>query len=239
MASVTGTHTSSDHAHLIPVRRSSGTPDAVALVVHGGRSLSQAEVRGLQVAVLRLRPIASAIARADRNVAVYRLQLAVRGWNGTGASALRDGRWALAELRALHPGLPIVLVGHSMGARTSFRLAGDPDVIGVVGLAPWLPADEPIQQLTGVPVHIIHGTGDRIVPEKTTRPYLARLRSSGVHLEQIVLSGTGHGMLRRWREWNLLAADAVASIVTVAQADPAVSRDVSGPRSVDAADPVS
>lgn len=161
------------------------------------------------MAVLRLRPIAAAIARNNPAVAVYRAQLAVRGWNGTGASAVRDLRWAVGQLRSLHPGLPIVLVGHSMGARTCFRIADELGVVGVVGLAPWLPADEPIRQFAGVPVAVIHGTRDRIIPADTTLPYLTRLTRSGVAVNRTVLAGTGHAMLRRWRDWNALTAAAV------------------------------
>jgi predicted esterase len=203
---------SPDHAHLIRVRRrsSSPAPTAVALVLHGGRSMSDAPVRAFQVAVLRLRPLARAVARAHPEFAVYRLQLAERGWNGTGASAIRDARWALAALRAAHPEVPIVLVGHSMGARTCFRVAGDPNIAGAVGLAPWLPADEPIRQLAGVPIRILHGTSDRVVPESSTRPWLARLTAAGLAVDRTLLTGTGHAMLHRWREWNSQTASAVA-----------------------------
>ena len=173
--------------------------------------MSQATVRASQVAVLRLRSVASAVARTD-GVAVYRLQLAIRGWNGTGAAAMRDARWALAELRTRHPGLPIVLVGHSMGGRMSFRLGGDPDVIGVVGLAPWLPPDEPIKQLTRTKVSVIHGSRDRTISERSTRPFLARLAATGVAVDHTELTGTGHAMLRRWRVWHALTAAAVTSI---------------------------
>lgn len=209
MVVVTLLRQSPNHAHLRSVG-SAESPTAVALVIHGGRANSKAAVRAFQFAVLRLRPVASAIARTDRRVAVYRLQLAVRGWNGTGAAAIRDARWALSLLRESHPGLPIVLVGHSMGARTALRVAGDPDVVGVVGLAPWVPADEPIKQLAGIPVRVLHGAGDRIIPEPSTRQFLARLAQAGTIVDQTILAGTGHGMLRRWREWNQLTADAVA-----------------------------
>ncbi len=181
--------------------------------------MSTTPVRWFHGAVLRLRPVAKAIATADGDLAVYRLQLAIRGWNGAGVAAMRDLRWALDELRTAHPGLPIVLVGHSMGARTSFRLADEPVVVGVVGLAPWLPADEPVNQLRAAAVRIIHGTGDRVIPEHTTEPYLHRVAASGVTVDRTLLSGTGHAMLRRWREWHALAAEAVAKIVDRARID--------------------
>ena len=36
--------------------------------------------------------------------------------------------------------MPVVLLGHSMGGRTAVAVADDPSVVGVVALAPWLPA---------------------------------------------------------------------------------------------------
>ena len=159
------------------------------------------------------RELATAIAKSDRTLAVYRLQLAIRGWNADGGSALNDIRWALKTVQAAHPGRPVVLVGHSMGARLSLRAADDPGVIGVVGLAPWLPAVEPISQLQGVAVRIIHGANDRIVPERSTESYLGRAIAAGIDLDQVVLEDTGHGMLRRWSEWHECAAEAVADIV--------------------------
>ena len=189
---------SDDHAHLLPT----AVPDpvrGVVLVVHGGRSTSTAAVRWWQFASLRMRPVAAAIARRDRTLAVFRLQLAIRGWNGTGGAAQRDVLWAVERLRSRFPARPIVLVGHSMGARTALRMADLPGVVGVVGLASWLPPDEPLRQLTGVQVRLVHGADDRIVPEPSTQPWVARAVRNGLDLDHEVLERTGHAMVRRWR----------------------------------------
>lgn len=212
---VTFSLTSPGHAHL-HATGAPPNPTAVCLVVHGGRSVSDAVVAAHQFAVLRMRPIARVLARRLPTVAVYRLQMAVRGWNGTGASPTSDARWAVAALRSRHPGLPIVLVGHSMGARTSVRIADEPDVVGVVGLAPWLPADEPLAQLRGVPVRLVHGDRDRIVPEASTRPFVARMTAAGVDVQRTILTGTGHGMIRRWRRWNAETVSAVTALLRTA-----------------------
>lgn len=200
-------------AQLLPTQVPSA-PTGVALVIHGGSVRNLKSVRPLQVAVLRLRPVARSIARTSPDVAVYRLQLTVRGWNGNGRSAIADGRWALAEIARLHPGLPVVLVGHSMGGRIAMRLSGDPAVVGVVGLAPWLEDGEPLFAPTGLPVRIIHGTGDRIVPEQDTREFIARAIAAGVRIDKTVIAGTAHGMLRKWRRWHRLTAEAVASMIS-------------------------
>lgn len=188
-------------------------PSALCLVLHGGRSVSEAEVFAGQIAVLRMRPIARVLARELPSVAVYRLQLSVRGWNGTGATAVRDARWAVGVLRDLHPDVPLVLVGHSMGGRTAMRIADEPGVVGIVGLAPWLPADEPLAHLGDVVVRLVHGDRDRIVPEPSTRAFVARLLGAGIDVRRSVLPGTGHGMVRGWRRWNAEVVAAVAALL--------------------------
>ncbi len=210
---LSNTRLSPADAHLIAVHEPTN-PAGIALVIHGGRSMSNARVRPWQFAVLRLRPIAAAIGRIHPELAVFRLQLATRGWNAAGVAPIAAARWAMGELRAQYHGVPIVLVGHSMGARTSLRVADDPDVVGVVGLAPWLPPDEPITQLAGVPLRLIHGARDRIIPEPTTRPYLARVVDAGIEVDSSLLPGTGHAMLRRAADWNRLTADGVAAFVS-------------------------
>lgn len=220
---MTFSRTSPDHAHLIGMRSDgprTGGPAAICLVIHGGRSVSRAEVFATQVAVLRMRPIARALARARPALAVHRLQLAVRGWNGTGFAPVRDARWAVRTLAGQYPGVPIVLVGHSMGARTALRVADEPAVTAVVGLAPWLPPDEPVQHLVDVPVRLLHGDRDRIIPEPSTHRLIARMLAAGVDVEHRVLPGTGHAMLRRWRRWNDETVAAVTGLLDDPDAAP-------------------
>ena len=93
---------------------------AVVLVLHGGRANStEASPRG--AAYLRMVPFAAAVAAGHRDVAVWLLRYRVRGWNGPAEDPLHDARWALDEARRLHPGAPIVLIGHSMGGRVDHR----------------------------------------------------------------------------------------------------------------------
>lgn len=229
---MTFSRTSPDHAHLIGMRSTPACPGpmtAVCLVVHGGRSVSQAEVFAGQLAVLRMRPVACAVARARPDVAVYRLQLAVRGWNGTGFAAVRDARWAVRTLRERHPGLPIVVVGHSMGARIALRIADEPAVVGVVGLAAWLPPDEPLAQLRNVGVRLVHGDRDRIVAEPTTRTFLARMLTAGVDVRRTVLTGTGHAMLRDRRRWDAETVTAVGALLDRTRPHPAGPTGPTGP----------
>ena len=188
-------------------------PRAAVLVLHGGSPDSEAPTQWRNLAVLRLRPVAVAIARDVPNVVVQRLRFSVRGWNGTGAGALADGRWALAQLRAQHPGLPIVVVGHSMGGRVAAQLGADPDVAGLVLLAPWVPSGDPADQLAGVPVVIVQGGRDRSIPLSTTEPWIARAQNAPATLFRTVLPWAEHTMLLRFWVWHRLAAAGVRTVL--------------------------
>lgn len=157
------------------------------------------------------------IAREVPGVAVFRLRFGVRGWNGNGAGAVADARWALGELRSRHPGLPIVLVGHSMGGRVAVHIGGDEDVAGLLLLAPWVPSGDPAVQLAGVPVVLVQGGRDRSVPLPTTEPWIARAENAAAVISRTVLPWAGHTMLLRFRVWHRLAAAGVRTALAQAR----------------------
>jgi len=130
----------------------------VVVVVHGGQSVSTAPTSALQLAVLRMVPVAQAIRHRLRGsgAVVCRPRLLVRGWNGEKASPVADLSRVLDQIGASYGPAPIVLVGHSMGARAAFHVAGHPAVSAVAGLAPWLPPGEPVGQLAGRRVLALH-----------------------------------------------------------------------------------
>jgi dienelactone hydrolase len=208
--------TSSDGAVLSALPVSTGAGVAV-LVLHGGNADSFAATRSRDLAVLRLRPVAAAIARSNPSAAVYRLRFSIRGWNDNGDAALRDARWALAVIRRQMPGSPIVVVGHSMGGRVAVRAGGDVDVAGIVLLAPWTPSDEPAQHLAGVPVVVIQAGRDRVIPVATTRPWVSRALGCGARLSVTVLPWAGHTMVRRFWVWHRLAAQGVRQVLADAR----------------------
>lgn len=117
-----------------------------------------------------------------------------------------DLRQAIDEIGARFGDIPVVLIGHSMGARAAFRLAGHPAVTAVAGLAPWLPPEEPVDQLAGRRVLLAHGTADNITSPVETWAYAERARSvTGV--ATIEVRGGEHTMLRRAPLWHRMAAD--------------------------------
>jgi dienelactone hydrolase len=145
---------------------------------------------------------------------VARLRYAIRGWNGPDDPApVRDAEWALRQLTERFPGLPIGLVGHSMGARTALRVGGHPQVRGIVGLAPWVPAGEPVDQLAGRRVLLMHGTLDRITSPAATAAYASRSEAAGAAVSLVSATGESHAMLRRGQLWHALTARFVLSSV--------------------------
>ena len=200
-----------------PARSGKDPAVAAVLVLHGGSPDSVTPTQWRNLAIVRLWPVARVIARAVPRVAVHRLRFSVRGWNGDGASAIADARWALEQLRTLHPGLPIVVVGHSMGGRVAAQVGGDPDVAGLVLLAPWVPSGDPADQLGGVPVVIVQGGRDRSIPLATTEPWIAHAENAPATISRTVLPWGEHTMLLRFWVWHRLAAAGVRTVLSQAR----------------------
>ncbi len=137
---------------------------------------------------------------------VSRPRYRVRGWNGELASPVQDLGRRLDEIGARFGAVPVVLIGHSMGARAAFRVAGHPAVTAVAGLAPWLPPTEPVGQLAGRRVLLAHGTADRITSPGETWAYAERARSV-TEVATIEVRGGEHTMLRRAPLWHRLAVE--------------------------------
>jgi pimeloyl-ACP methyl ester carboxylesterase len=178
------------------------------VVAHGGKSVSTESTSPLELAVLRMAPLANAIRRALRGygVAVCQPRFRVKGWNGELASPVADLGGVLDEIGLRYADIPVVLIGHSMGARAAFRVAGHPAVTAIAGLAPWLPPGEPVDQLAGRRVLLAHGTADRVTPPAQTWAYAGRARSvTGVAV--IEVRGGEHTMLWRAPLWHRLAVE--------------------------------
>ena len=92
--------------------------------------------------------------------------------------------------------------------------AGHPTVRGVVALAPWLPGTEPVEQLAGRDLVVLHGTRDRTTSPRASarlrRP--ARRRSPDAPCA-CTCRGAGTACWRARRSWHRLTAAFVAAIV--------------------------
>ena len=190
-----------------------GPPQAAAVtgivvVAHGGQESSTEPSTAYQPAVLRMIPVAAAVrqALAGSGAVVLRPRFRIRGWNGALASPVPDLEQTLDDIRASYGPVPIVLVGHSMGARAAARAAGHPAVAAVAGLAPWLPPGEPVDQLAGRPVLLAHGTADRITSPADTWAYVERARAV-TQVAAVEVRGGDHPMVRRARLWHAIAAE--------------------------------
>jgi pimeloyl-ACP methyl ester carboxylesterase len=194
-------------------------PRAAVLVLHGGKAKSSAPVEAGQLAVRRMQPFVRDLAALGDDLAVARLRYRVRGWNATGDDALADVAFALAAIDARYGGVPTVLVGHSMGGRSALRSAGHPTVRGVVALAPWLPGIEPVAQLAGRDVVVLHGTRDRTTSPRASARFVERALPVARRAECLWVPWSGHGMLLRASTWQRLTAAFVAAIVDDAPFD--------------------
>lgn len=177
-----------------------------------------------------MRPFKNSLesARRDHGLAVWMLRYRVRGWNGDEMSTLPDARWALAQVRAQHGDVPVVLIGHSLGGRTALRVAGDASVRAVAALAPWLPDGEPVEQLGDRTVMIMHGTLDTTTSPRASLEYARRARAVTDRVCRIEVERERHAMLWRHRLWHHLTSNFVFGALGYAPMPPLIAGPLDG-----------
>jgi pimeloyl-ACP methyl ester carboxylesterase len=197
------------------VDEADGRTQAIALVLHGGRSRGTGAVRAAQLAVLRMTPFVRSLRRAgaERGLAVAQMRYLVRGWNGAAQSPVPDVRWALDRLAEQFPGVPVALVGHSMGGRAAVYAAGHDAVRAVVGLAPWIEPGDPVAQLAGRRLLIAHGDRDRMTSPPESAAFARRAAAVADSVSYVAVQGERHAMLRRAPVWHQLATGYVLSVL--------------------------
>jgi predicted alpha/beta-hydrolase family hydrolase len=191
-----------------------GSARAIILVLHGGKPRSTQSVDGRSASWRRVLWLQREI--TDRahaaGVGVWSARYRTRGWNG-GREPQADARWALEQVRAEVGEVPVVLLGHSMGARVAVHVADDPSVVGVVGLAPWWSADDPVDTLAGRSLVAAHGRRDRITSFRETARYVERARTVAEDAELHDMGPLGHYMLTGSRRWHDLAVAASLDVL--------------------------
>ncbi len=183
------------------------------VLIHGGREVGGAPVRRFDLPVLRMKLFRLAIRGRlrRRGIDVRCLRFSKQGWNSDGSSAIADLR-AFVDKIAVTSG--VVLVGHSMGGRTATRLADHPGVLGVVGLAPWLPLGEPIiANVSGRWLLVAHGDADRTTSPQASLDFVQRAIAAGARARHVIVAGEGHALLRHPRWWNRFIVDSVDEIL--------------------------
>lgn len=195
-------------APLSPARRSRG----LVVMLHGGAEQDEAVIgafhRPWLRSLLMMRQVLPTLHRAG--VDVWLLRYRHVGWNATNGSRrspVPDVRWALDQARPTYDGThrPVVLLGHSMGARAAVAVADDPLVRGVVALAPWFPPGEPVGTLRGKRMVAAHGRADRITSFAATEQFLARASAVAAYTQLVDMGDLGHYMIKEAGAWNTVA----------------------------------
>jgi predicted esterase len=115
--------------------------------------------------------------------------------SGYRGAAEQDVFDVLAEVRRDYRVDPrrIYLMGHSMGAYATWRLAAQhPGIFAALGpiAGGGNPAD--MTRLRGVAMYVVHGTADQTVPVERSRAMVAAARQSGSPVLYIEIQGAGH-----------------------------------------------
>jgi hypothetical protein len=182
-----------------------GQVTAIVLLFHGGTVRSLRPDRRAGLAALRMYSFLRRLGAAGRPRGVFSavVRYTALGWNG--GIPLDDGRLAIDEARRRHPGVPMCLVGHSLGGRVGLRLAGLEEVVAVCALAPWLPPGEPVRQLAGRTVLILQGDRDTTTPPADSLAYAREAAAVTDRLARLEVVGAGHKLITRSAVWHDLA----------------------------------
>jgi pimeloyl-ACP methyl ester carboxylesterase len=112
-----------------------------------------------------------------------------------------DARAAVREVGAERT----LLLGFSMGGAVSIGAADEPSVIGVLGLAPWIPERMSVDTLRGKRFDVLHGSLDRYLPgipgvsASSSRRGFERIQGLGVPGTYSLIPGGLHGIALRAR----------------------------------------
>ncbi|MBL1081324.1 alpha/beta hydrolase [Streptomyces actinomycinicus] len=186
------------------------------LLLPGGEENSARRPSPVRAMTL-IRSLGRAFARAGRGegLAVHPVRYRYRGWNGSEAHLAADAEWAADEVVRRYGDVPVCLAGIDMGGRAALRAGGHGAVNSVVALAPWLPEEdvaapaEPVRQLSGRRVLIVHGTNDeRTDPELSFR-FAARAKKANREVCRFEVHSDGHGLNGYREEVLCLASDFV------------------------------
>jgi dienelactone hydrolase len=180
------------------------------LLLHGlVRGTAPLDARNGPWLRMRLMQLQLRGALGREGVAAWLLRYRTGGWDADGGTAhtaapapVADARWALERLHDELGEVPVVLVGHSMGARTAVVVADDPLVRGVVALAPWLGPEDSVTTLRGRHLLAAHGSTDTVTRAASTRAYVERAASTAASSTFVDLGPRGHAMLPGTAAWN-------------------------------------
>ncbi|MFI7384493.1 alpha/beta hydrolase [Streptomyces sp. NPDC049813] len=192
-----------------------GAVGGVVLLLPGGDETSTRRPSPLTAAAVR--PLARGLARAGRGegLVTHVVRYRYRGWNGAQAEAAQDAEWAADEVVRRYGDVPVCLVGVDLGGRAALRSGGHPAVNSVLALAPCLPEDdvalppEPVRQLAGRQVLIVHGTDDRRTDPELSFRLAGRAKKANRDVCRFEVHSDGHRLAQHRAEVTALAVDFV------------------------------
>ncbi|MER5212172.1 prolyl oligopeptidase family serine peptidase [Streptomyces sp. NPDC002838] len=188
----------------------------VVLLLPGGDEVSHRRPSPM-LATASVRALGRRLARAGREegLAAHVVHYRYRGWNGSEAHLAQDTSWAVEEVVRRYGDVPVCLAGVDMGGRAALHAGGHEAVNSVVAMAPWLPEEdvaappEPVKQLVGRRVLVVHGTNDeRTDPELSFR-LAARAKKANREVCRFEVHSDGHGLHQHRDEVHALAEDFV------------------------------
>jgi dienelactone hydrolase len=192
----------------------------VVLLLPGGEEVSDRRPSPVWAAA-SVRGLGRRLSRAGREegLATHVVHYRYRGWNGGEAHLAADAAWAADEVVRRYGDVSVCLVGIGMGGRAALRAGGHDAVNSVLAIAPWLPhedvaaAPEPVKQLVGRRVMVVHGTHDeRCDPELSFR-LAARAKKANRDVCRFEVHADGHGLHQYRDEVLALAEDFVMGVL--------------------------
>ncbi|MFJ2606514.1 prolyl oligopeptidase family serine peptidase [Streptomyces sp. NPDC087425] len=169
------------------------------------------------LATASVRGLGRRLARAGRGegLAVHVVHYRGRGWNGEAARLAQDAEWGADEVVRRYGDVPVCLVGVDMGGRAALRSGGHEAVNSVLAIAPWLPEEdlaaplEPVKQLVGRRVMVVHGTNDRRTDPELSFRLASRAKKANREVCRFEVHADGHGLHQYRAEVHALAEDFV------------------------------
>lgn len=135
------------------------------------------------------------------DVAFHEVRYRVRSWKHL-PSCIEDGRAAL-DAAVARGASRCALLGFSMGGAVALANAGHHAVDTMIGLAPWMPDQLPVEPLRGRRLAVRHGALDRYLPgipgvhPSSSRAGSERARALGVDVDYALVPGSLHAVALR------------------------------------------
>ncbi|GAA3792349.1 alpha/beta hydrolase [Streptomyces phyllanthi] len=188
----------------------------VVLLLPGGYPVSERRPSPL-LAAASVRTLGRRLSRAGQSegLVAHVVHYRYRGWNGSEAHLAHDASWAADEVVRRYGDVPVCLAGVDMGGRAALHAGGHTAVNSVLALSPWLPEDdvavppEPVKQLVGRQVMIVHGTRDQRTDPELSFRLAARAKKANRDICRFEVHSDGHGLNQYRDEVHALAENFV------------------------------